>query len=214
MRALNPTTQSALDDGRIVAVDMILFEFPSGNYGFWRGEGILTYNTVPYIGGGSLIDIGDVEQGSDLSANSLTLKLRGVPNTDLTPDTLATIESEQYHQKPVNLYVGFFNHETRVLMSVEVRYRGYVDQVFHKDEVNESGENTAVLEIRCESRFRDHQKSGYRIRSDLDQRLIYPTDDFYRNVSTVANDKILFGRVEQQAAPPAKKKSFWEKLFG
>lgn len=209
-RALALATTDALDSGVIVDRGLILFDLGSGLYGFWTGLGPFTYGGVTYVGAGSLIAVDGVRQTSDLSSVQVVARLTAIENTDLTPDVLATIEQEVYHQRPCTISTAYFNAETYELLSVEVEYRGYIDRLVHAESVG--GE--AVLEAHLESRFRDHQRSGYRVRSDADQRRIHPTDNGLRHVTKVATEKVLFGRSEQPPPQPKKKKGFFERIFG
>lgn len=187
--ALDTATKAALDGGRSVDRGLILFDFPSGLWGFWTGLGPFTWQGVTYVGSGSLIAVDGIKQTADLSAVQVKATLTGVPDTALTPDTLATIEAEAYHQRPCTIMTAYFDAETYGLLSVETEYRGYVDRIVHQDG------DAAVLEVQLESRFRDHSRSGYRVRSDADQRRIDPTDDGLKNVATVHTETILFGRL-------------------
>jgi len=208
-----PATADQVATGRTAERDMVLFDFPSGLWGFFSGEGTLDFEGVTYIGAGRF-DLADIRQSMELAALKVSVTLFSRPGTPLTPDVLATIEQEQYHQRPVRMSTAFFNPDTGALLSVEVWLRGYVDRIVHTD-----GDDGAGLEVQIETRTRDITKSGYRVRSDADQRLIDPTDDGLRHVATVHTETVYFGRVDgttqwwrdQQAAANAKKKS---KLFG
>jgi hypothetical protein len=216
MRAVTPATQAALDAGSIIERELILFDFVEGLFGYWSGIGPFTYNGVVYQGAGTLIEVDTIKQGSNLEAEGLSVKLTEVPNSDLTPDVLATVESYTYHQRPVQLMSAFFDATTYALLSVELIFSGYIDQVVHDNNV----EGNAYVEGRLESRFRDHQRRGYRVRSDADQKRIAAIDSGLRHVGVVATETILFGRTISQAAQQAaaaavpKKKSFFERIFG
>ncbi len=215
MRVVTPATQTALDSGRIIEREMVLFDLAEGLYGFWSGVGPFTYNGVVYTGAGSLIEVDTIKQGSSLEAEGIAVRLTEVPNSDLSPDVLASIESYTYHQRPVELMSVFFDAETYAVLSVELVFSGYIDQVVHDNNV----EGNAYVEARLESRFRDHQRRGYRVRSDSDQKRIDATDNGFRHVGVVASETILFGRTASQAAQqaqaaPPKKKSFFERIFG
>lgn len=187
--SLTAATQTALDGGRIADRGMILFDFASGLYGFWTGLGPFTYSGVTYVGAGTLIAVDNLKGVSDLSSVPVVVRLTGIANSDLTPDVLATVEAETYHQRPVTILTAYFDADARVLLSVETEYRGYVDRIVHADD------EAAVLEVYLESRFRDHQKSGYRVRSDADQRRIAPNDGGLRHAATVHTETVLFGRL-------------------
>jgi hypothetical protein len=216
--ALTPATQTALDAGSVVDRGLLLFDLGSGLYGFWTGIGPFTNpnDGITYIGAGSLIEVDGIKQSSDLSAVQVVVRLTAIENTDLTPDTLATIETEVYHQRPCTISTAYFDPDSYSLLSVETEYRGYIDQIVHSETID----GAAVLEAHLESRFRDHQRSGYRVRSDVDQRRISASDNGLRHVTAVATEKIEFGRTEaqvaaSQAVPVTKpKKSFLERIFG
>lgn len=209
MRAINPTTLTALEAGSIIDRGMILLDLGSGLYGFWTGLGDFTYSGVTYKGAGSLISVDGVKQTADLSSTQVVARLTAIENTDLTPDVLATIENEVYHQRPCTIYTAYFDPVNYALLSVEMEYRGYIDQVVHTETVD----GTAVLEARLESRFRDHQRSGYRVRSHTDQQLLFGGDDGLRHVATVGRERVRFGSVER-ANPPKKKGGILSMLFG
>src|SRR5215207_6966463 len=212
-RAFNISTQAALDAGRVADRRLILFDLASGLYGFHSGLGPFTYNGVTYVGSGSLISIEGVRQSSDLSSVQVTARLTSIPNSALTPDVLSTIEAETYHQRPAEILTAYFNPDTWALLSVELEYRGYVDRIVHGDQVN--GES--YIEAHLESRFRDHQRRGYRVRSLLDQQRIDPSDTGLRHVTAVTSTPVLFGRTDPAVAATQyvpKKKSFLSRIFG
>ena len=222
-RAFNVATQAQLDAGRIVDRRLALLDLVDKGtlaqalYGFHSGVGPFTYNGVTYQGAGSLLEVEGVRQTSDLSAVQVIGRLTGIPNGLLSPDVLASIENYYYHQRPATLAVAYFHPDTYDLLSVEVDYRGVVDRIVHK----EQADGTGVLEVYLESRFRDHQKSGYRVRSAADQARIDPTDDGLRHVTQASGEQVIFGRLDQKTtdavnAYHARKesKSWLSRIFG
>jgi hypothetical protein len=171
------------------------FTFPSGTYRFWTGQGILTYSGNDYTGAGSLIDIQQIDGVSDLSSVPLLVTLTSVPNSDLSPDVLATIEAETWHQAPVKISRAYIDPDTRTLLSVERFYSGYIDKIDHEDQIG----GGAVLKAYSESKSRDHLKTGYRTRSDADQRLINATDGGLMMAATAGVQDIFWGRINQNA---------------
>lgn len=184
-----------LASGRAVSRALILVTFPSGSYGFWTGQGVLTYSSQDYVGAGGLIDIQQIGGVSDLSAVPLLLTLTSVPNSDLSPDILATIEGESWHQAPVKISRAYFDPDTRTLLSVERFYSGYIDKIDHEDQIG----GGAVLKAYLESKARDHLKTGYRTRSDSDQRWLNATDGGLALAATAGVQDIYWGRINQNA---------------
>jgi hypothetical protein len=192
---------------------MLLFDLGSGLYGFHTGFGPFDYNSVTYVGAGQLIAVEDYTQTQGLSAQSLVISLTSVPDSTITPNLLATIENEVYHQRPVTVMTAYFDADTSNLLSVEIEYRGYIDQLVHKTTI--AGE--ARIEAHCESKFRDLSRTGYRKRSDEDQRRILSTDNGLRHVNVVATERVTFGRQPPapavQLAQPKQSKGLFG-LFG
>src|SRR3954468_5436220 len=101
MQDLDPALTGALAASQYAHAELLLFDLPSGLWGFWRGIGKLNVNGVDYVGAGSLLELQQLDFGVELSASAIALKLRAVPETSVTPDILATIDNENYKGRPV-----------------------------------------------------------------------------------------------------------------
>lgn len=194
MRAFNASTLALLASGRAASRGLILFDFPSGLYGFWDGVGSLVVSGVTYRGAGGIIRSDAVGLSGSLSSSPLTLTLSSIPQTELSPGVLATIEAEQYHQRPVTLSRAYFDPATRALISVERMLRGYVDQMVHEEQPG--GE--ALLSCIIETRGRDVTRRGYRVRSDADQKLIAASDGGMRHAAVAGNQDFYWGKLPGQ----------------
>ena len=191
MRSYDSDTLALLASGRAATRDMILFDFASGLFGFWTGIGVLPYSTVDYVGAGKLIQIDGLSFEGGLAPSNVTVSLSAIPEQGLTVDVLSTIESEQYHQRPVTISRAYIHPDTRAVLSVERMYRGYLDQIVHDLQAGGGAALTATLE----SRSRDHTRVGHRVRSDADQRLVDSGDGFFLYAG-VADAKFLWGRAK------------------
>lgn len=202
MKSFDSATLALLASGRISKRDMILFELSvAGLFGFWSGLGTFTYQSVDYVGAGSLIQIDALGGQLGLAASAVTVKLSSVPNSDLTPDVLNSIEDYQWHQAPVVISRAYFNPTTSALVSVERMYRGYVDRIDHEEQVG----GQKVLVGYLESKARDHLKRGYRMAGDSDQRRVDATDAGLSGVATAAIQTIYWGRVAEPVGGSAKR---------
>ena len=184
-----PAAQSLLDKGRWVQRGFVLFDLPSGRYGFWDGQGTHRYAGIDFEGGASLIDVAAIEGGASLASTSLVLRLRSIADSALTPDVLATIEIESYRFRPVTMWVGFFDPDTLDRVSMEVFYRGTIDNLEHKNEADGS----AFLEATLSSRAVDYVKSGTSIRTTEDQQRFSSGDRFFDFVGEIGHQDIPWG---------------------
>jgi hypothetical protein len=191
MRSFHADIQAALDAGRVVRREFLRFEFGTGTYGFWTGIGKITYGGLEYQGAGSIIQISSLSGTLDGSSVPIQIRMSSIPNSELTPDVLAGIENEDYSKRPVKLYRGFYDPANYNILDARWPYwSGTVDYVEH--EIEPGGQ--AHLIFHCESRRLDDQKTGYRMRSDEDQRLIHADDRFFEHVATAGSRPIYWGQ--------------------
>ena len=191
MITLSPEVLGLIDHGQASIRGMIRFDF-SQTYGFWTGTSDLVYNGVTYVPGG-IINVSALPAQMGFESQGLELSLACAPSNGLTPEILASIETEIYHQKPVTISDAFFHPDTHALLFVEPLYRGYVDTVEH-----EMGSN-GHLTMRCESRAVDNGKTGYRVRSNADQQLIKPDDNFFQYVESAQKEEVYWGAVKTKS---------------
>jgi hypothetical protein len=190
VKSYDSPTLDLLASGRCAKRDMILLDFAGTLYGFWSGIGTILYQSVTYIGAGRLISIEPIDASIDLSAQPITLKLSSVPDSALTPDVLASIESYPWHQAPVVLSVAYIDPDTRSLVSVHRVSRRRLDTLEHV--ITAGGE--AVLMGRLEPVTFDNAGRGYRMSGDADQRLLDSDDAFFSFAATAGQQTIYWGR--------------------
>lgn len=172
----------------------ILFEFPSGLYGFHLGSGAYELSGITYYGGGSVLTIEQMDTSLDLSASPITIKLRSVPEVGLSPDVLASVDDENYKNAPVSMTLVYFNTETGAPAIVETWWRGKVDKIpLHEDPGGES-----YLLAHLEPMSLDHSRLGFRVRSDADQKMIDPDDRFYEHAALIQHEDLPYGRKNER----------------
>lgn len=194
MKSFDLDTLAMFDAGAIDERDMFMFDLPSGVYGFWSGREPFVYQGVEFQGGSSLIEVGTISGAIGLTASAVELRLSAIPDTELDPDVLASIELEQYHQRPVTLSVAYIHPDTRALLSVERMFRGYLDQIDHDQSVGQP----YALVARLESKSRNNQSRGFRMRGNADQRLVDVDDGGLQMVGQTGEVTLQWGRVSER----------------
>jgi len=202
MRSLSPQVLDLLDAGTLKLAEMLRFDLGTGQYGFWTGRDDLIHGGLTYRPGG-IIKVSSIEGQLGMMAQGLTIELAASPNDGLTPDVLATMEQEVWHQRPVTISEIFFHPETSALLFVEPLYRGFIDTIEYTQ-----GDDAKLI-AQCESRALDNSRENYRMRSLNDQHLIDGTDDFYSFVENAGKEVIPWGQdPNANAGKPKKKKKF------
>lgn len=150
----------------------------------WGGTGVLTLDGDDYLGVDDR-EIGQVTGGAlGGSAQNITLTLSGVD-----PEHLALLDADEVRQAPAKVYRLLFDGTGRTLLDARIFKRGRVDDLT----VDETIGGTAAIGVSIESAARGLGRSGKRMRSDADQRLIDPDDGFFKHVSYAATKTIYFG---------------------
>jgi hypothetical protein len=199
MRPYDSATLAQMNKRRIRRRDLLRIDLPSGVYGFWAGQGAFVYEGVTYVGAGRLLRIEGFGGGLDFSAQAFHVTLSAKPNSALTPDVLATVFSEQWHQAPVTLYRAYFHPDTFALLSVERVGRRVLDQLPLAIEAAGEAKLTAFLEpVTYDNPHRGYLKFG-----DGDQRLIDSDDGFFSFAATAGDQPIEWGRAPAAAGPGA-----------
>ncbi|MBO6507405.1 MAG: hypothetical protein JJ979_02780 [Roseibium sp.] len=170
MRTLEAATENLLAEGRFILRDAILFDFAEGQFAFWWGEGDFSWNGHVFVGAGSLLKVDPVNVASDGSPIELNVTLTAIPNTDLTPDVLGSIETYTYHQRPVRLYRFYFDPDTGAMVGAApvVLFQGYVDQIPHED----SPDGDYSLVARLVSKSVDYRRTGHLKRGNESQKAL------------------------------------------
>lgn len=150
----------------------------------WGGTGVLPLDGDDYLG----VDDREIGQatGGALggSAQNITLTLSGID-----PEHLALLDADEVRQAPAKVYRLLFDGTGRTLLDARIFKRGRVDDLA----VDETVGGTAAISVSIESAARGLGRSGKRMRSDADQRLIDPADGFFKHVSYAATKTIYFG---------------------
>lgn len=191
MKQFDPATLAALSQ-RAASLRLLLrFDLPEGTFGFWTGIEPIVYESVTYVGSGSLITIDDLSGADDPTVVPIVVRLTSIPNSALTPDVLGNIFAYNWHQAPAVLYQAYFNPDTRALIMVERITRRRIDTI----EMEETAGGQAQLIATLQPVNFDNPGRGFMLYGDGHQRLIAPTDGFFSFAANAGEQTIEWGRV-------------------
>jgi hypothetical protein len=160
-----------------------------GGYGtplrLWSGYGSLE------IGGNAFDGIGAAglaqQNGSAIGgvAQGMTLSLSGIE-----PDVLAMLDdADQFKGASVVVYRLIFDNSGKNLLDAHVFDRGRLDTI----QTDETIGSTATISCAVESAARSLGRSGARMRSDSDQRLISSSDGYFKGVAYAGQKELYWG---------------------
>lgn len=192
MRDITGTDLENVAAGNWVKNWFIRFDFDGDLYGIHAGTfGTINFEGLDYAGAGSLLEIEQIDQSVDLSASPIVVRLRAQPDDEgLTPDVLATIDTQPWKNAPVTLTRVYFDPATGAVVKATQWFGGFVDTIEHDENVG--GEYALVGTF--EPRSLDHSRRGHRMSGDADQRLIDADDAFFEHSARTRTEKLTYGR--------------------
>lgn len=183
MKTLDAPTLAAVQAGQVIQAGAVRLEFGS-TYRFWSGYGSLAVageGTFNGIGARGLIIPVESSIGAGASGLEMTLSA-------LDPDIAASVELEDYAQKPVVVWRMIFDASGQTLLASVVFFRGRCDVI----RIVETGNGEATIQMSVEGAMRDMDRRGARIRSDTDQRLLGGSTDGGMKHISVAGVRTLY----------------------
>lgn len=181
MKTLPAPALAAIQANRVVIAGAARLAFGT-TYRLWSGYGDLVINAETYTGVGAQSLITPIESQIGQGVEAVEMTLSG-----LDASIAATVEAEDYHQKPVTIYRLIFDAEGSSLLHASVFFRGRVDIV----RIVETGGGDASIVVAVEGAGRDMDRAGARIRSDTDQRTLGASTDGAMKWITVAGQRTL-----------------------
>ena len=163
----------------------LLFQafFDSGTIRFWNGIGDLVYDGDTYTGAGNLLGLSQIDETTKVESRGITLKLSGIPSA-----MVAIALAENYQDRKITVDIGFFDSTGAIVVSPFRFFSGKADVM----EIQDSGD-TATISLSAENDIIILQRVNERRRTHEDQKLESATDTFFKNVTSLQNQQIVWG---------------------
>lgn len=218
MRDISPRNFAALQARRLIARDLVRFVVRRWDNGapvqdcYWSDIYAVTADVIDpdtggttsydFAAGGALISISDIVLVSDLTVQTVKIKLSQV--SDRINDLVRGYDCKQ---GKVQIWRGLFNPETMALVAPAMpRFNGFIDEapVTTPPENDPSGDVT----LSCTANTQELTRSNSDTASDASQRLRLATDNFFQDVAVVGSWEQFWG---QQGGPVRTNDSaFWK----
>jgi len=183
-RSLTSGMESAVTADLVRPILLVQCAFDSGNLNLWNGIGDLTVNSVDYVGTGRLLQIGDIQETTQLSANGITVSLSGI-----LPSLIEKARDENYQGRELKVLLGAMDATNSVISNPTVIFSGFMDTMT----INEGGE-TSSIQVTVENRLIEFERSRARRYTAEDQKIDYPNDKGLEFVAEMAEKEIVWGR--------------------
>lgn len=171
--AINISTdlQNALNNPERYGAVLLTFTLGSNVYGLYNGTSKLTYNTIDYYGGASVLEVDNIQEAADGSVSELVLRLNAQPDKGLTVDVLQSFYDEDWQFGRVHIQFGLLHPETGAPIGLTTLLKGSIFEAPLK-----KGPRGHLIEARVVSQSVKLSENGGRYRNSATQRLFDPTD--------------------------------------
>ena len=183
-RVLSSGMESAVEADLVRPIVLVTCAFDSGDLNLWSGIGTLTVGSVDYVGAGTLLNIGEIAESSELQANGITVTLSGI-----TDPLLAKARDEDYQGRELTVKLGAMDAANAVITSPVTVFSGFMDTML----INDSSE-TATIQVNVENRLIEFERTRIRRYTAEDQKIDYPSDKGLEFVAEMAEKEIVWGR--------------------
>lgn len=182
-RALTPAAKAALQAAVVRPAIFFEGDFPSGALRLWSGLTDITWAGFTWLGAGTLLNIGQIDETSGVVATGTSVSLSGVP-ADLIQRCI--VEAQQ--GRAGRLWLGVLNDDGTVMADPALAYAGRLDLIQISD-----GTDSCEIGLTYESRLVDLQTAKEWRYTDQSQRTLYPRDAAFAFVVAIQSRKILWG---------------------
>lgn len=183
-RNLSSAMESAVEADVVRPIVLVTCAFDSGDLNLWNGIGTLTVSSVDYVGAGTLLNIGEIAESSELQANGITVTLSGI-----TDPLLAKARDEDYQGRELTVKLGAMDASNGVITSPVTVFSGFMDTMV----INDSSE-TATIQVNVENRLIEFERTRIRRYTAEDQKIDYPNDKGLEFVAEMQEKEIAWGR--------------------
>jgi predicted Zn-ribbon and HTH transcriptional regulator len=210
MRSFPPEILAALAARRLVARDFFSITVRTRDTGtpvsdhYWSDVWQITCDVMDpdagsaderiFEGAGGLIEISDIPLVSNITVQTVTVKLSQV--VDRVNTLVRTYDAKQ---APVQVFRGLFDSVTRLMVApAECRSAGFVDKI----EITTPAENEeGGVVLTCVSHTQEMTRYNPDTRSDVSQRLRSATDNFYQDTASVGDWEFFWGKAGRGKIP-------------
>jgi hypothetical protein len=192
MKTLNANAIAALESGEVVIAGAARFSFGT-TYRLWSGVGDRTFDGQTFTGVDAPVLIVPIQSETGSGTDGVTIALSALDSR-----IAATIDAEDYHQKPVTLWRWIFSADGLTLLDGHRFFVGRCDVVT----IRETTPGSSELVFAIEGAGRDLDRRSARVRSNTDQRLLGgASDGSMKHISTAGVRSLYWGRSTPSSAP-------------
>jgi hypothetical protein len=182
-RTITPAVLAELAAGVVRPAIFVESQFPSGYLRLWSGLGEITWGGRTWAGAGTLLNVGAIEETTDVVATGTTVTLSGIPT-----DLVSACINDARQGLPGQIYLGFLTAAGAVIADPVMAFAGRLDVPTIMD-----GADRCEIQITYESRLIDLNRAREWRYTHESQQQISPGDRGFEYVAGLQEREIRWG---------------------
>lgn len=159
-------------------------EFDTDDILVWSGTDELIIGSDTYQGAGSLLEIGGVEDTTELKSSGLTVSISGMDTT-----VLDYALSENYQNRVITLLMGFLMGGSNESAGTLTLFKGRMTNLSITD-----SPDGALIQVNAENRLIDLKRPSNLRYTKNSQRYVDANDTGFNRVNKIQDMEIVWGR--------------------
>lgn len=206
-RGLSESIVSVLTAESIKPFFAVRLFFDTQTLNFWTGLGDLTVASVTYTGTGRLLQISELSETAEISAQGATLTLSAIPS-----ELISLALTEPYQGRLCQIFFGVIDANRQYLVAEDGTYilaedtsridlatgdLNEIVEVFsgYMDQMNiEEGAETSTIGLSVESKLIDLERPRVFRYTDANQKARFPNDKGFEFVEDLQDKRFTWGR--------------------
>ncbi len=180
-RTLASAAGTHVDGAHVRPLMFARLEFDAGTLYLHDGIGTVTWGGFPWLGVGDFGSVELIEEGEQASPFAVRLRLSGLDTT-----IAASALTENYHLRPVDLYIGFMSASNALVATPDLIWSGQMDVM----DVQAGAENAVIMT--CESYLAKLDRINGKLFTDAEQKNLYATDTFFTYLPRMQDLKLIW----------------------
>ena len=159
-------------------------EFDTAAICIWSGRGDIIIDSVTYTGAGELLGLSNIEEGTELKSNGVSVVVSGMDST-----ILSYALDENYQNRPITIFMGYIMGGSNESAGTLTLFKGRMTTLSISDLPT-----GASINIDAENRLIDlNRPSHYRYTKES-QNYLYPNDVGLNRISLLQDKEIVWGK--------------------
>lgn len=177
-----------LDDNHVFVFFAVKAEFDTSTIAVHSSIGDLTIGGVTYEGAGTLLNVTETTEDSDLKSDGITISLSG-----MTPEVLSYALTEHYQNRPLTVLQGFLDGGGSRVTGTMTIFKGRMQNISLSDDPD----GTSTVVVNAENRLIDLRRPSNLRYTKESQESISSGDTGFNRMQSLLEKKIVWGHKDQ-----------------